>query len=289
MTTRRAHAAVLALALIASACGSGGPKADVREAGDVGTSTAPAAPDGDGGLTASADGDSSPRDSTPTGATPSGQGSPTPTVAADGVAAEVFVPPGGRYIYDTSGFTESGSGATYRRSDAPRESTDDITVERQGSTTTVTTSTSYGSSGLETVVAVTGVNAHLMRLTYWSTNAGVRTEQAVTPQPEILVVRLPYVVGDRWESAWRDPSIGIQGAGWGAVLRREAAASGRGRVDAVVLQLHQRLQGPISGELDVTSWVDPATGVVVRQVLITDLSDATGASHSETTRVLRAP
>lgn len=224
-------------------------------------------------------------------ASPTGEVKP-PSGAAQsptdpGAAREVYVPPAGRYVYDTSGFTESGGGASRRRSEPPSQTVDEVTVTRQGSGVEVRTATSYGTSGQETTVIVGGDTAHLTRLTYRSTNAGVTTEQAVAPQPQILVARLPYVVGDRWESAWRDPSLGIQGAGWGAVLRRETVSAAGRAFGAVVLQLHQRLQGSISGELDITTWLDPSTGIVLRQVLITDLQDATGASHSEITRVLR--
>ena len=209
---------------------------------------------------------------------------------ADGTPSvtEVYVPPAGRYLYDTSGFSESDNGATRRRTEAPPESVDEVAVTRHGGATEVRTQTTYSaSSSQETTVIVTEGDARLTRLSYRSTNAGVTTEQSVTPQPSIPVARLPYLVGDRRESAWSDPTLGIQGVGWSAALRRETTETSFGAVATVVLQLHQRLRGSITGELDVTSWIDPSTGVVVRQVLVTDLQDATGATHSEITRVLR--
>lgn len=286
MSARRVLIGLLALALVGpAACGSStdGPAAAV-DASEHGGDKVEHASSGDDGETFAST--STTLAASPKGEAPQPSGSaPRPMDAA--AAREVYVPPAGRYVYDTSGFTESGSGATRRRSEPPPETTDEVTVTRQGSGIEVRTATSYGSSGQETSVLVDDDTAHLTRLTYRSTNAGVATEQAVTPQPPILVARLPYVVGDRWESAWRDATLGIQGVGWGAVVRRETVSVGAGSFDTVVLQLHQRLQGSISGELDITSWIDPSTGIVVRQVLITDLQDATGASHSEITRTLR--
>lgn len=278
--------AVAAGLLTASACGSSGDSTTAAGATASTAATAATGADQHG----AADGPSVATSIAPSASDSANNGgsSPTNVPAGSSTSTHVYVPPAGRYVYDTSGFSESGSGPTSRRSEPPPESVDEVSVTKRGSVTEVRTSSSYGSSGQQTSVVVTGPSAHLARLTFWFADAGVTSEQSVTPQPEILVARIPYVVGDRWESAWRDPSVGMQGVGWGAVVRHETLTVSRGSVDTVVLQLHQRFEGSLSGELDIMSWVDPATGIVVRQVLTTDLRDATGASHSEITRVLRA-
>lgn len=130
------------------------------------------------------------------------EGASSGSVADATVRSSVMLAPAaGTYTYATRGYNESGSGPTRRRSDLPATTTDhvDVTTHERGKTVTITTDFGDGSTQ-HVVLEVTETEVHLTRLASTSTTAGVRSEQAVNPQPPILVVRPPYRVGDTWES-----------------------------------------------------------------------------------------
>jgi hypothetical protein len=304
---------LLVLALIAAGCANGdrggndhdtasvptferiGELPPTTEApGDDGLDPALTAPDGDTpvpgdpGPAAAGGAGAATADVPPaSGTTPSTTSSAPEARAAP--RATVYAPPAGRYLYDTTGYSSSGSGATARRQEAPPQSTDDVTVARKGKVTEVRTVTSYDRGrSQETIVEVTAEEARLHQLTFRGTTAaGMATEQAVKPDPPVLLARLPITIGDRWDIVWNDKTLGLQGIGAGEVLRTEAVELGTGTVTAFVIEVHQRIRGTFQGELTATTWLDPSNGVQVKHVIISDLRTATGSSHDEITRVLR--
>ena len=291
---RRLLAASVTGALLVGGCASGGGGEEPDQAAPASTSStleatppsggapSPTTPPagGTGATAAGADGSTAATDPPP-GAQPA-------PVAGGGEDAAVYVAPAGRYEYDTSGFVESGSGPTKTRREPPPVTVDEVTVVESERGVEVTTRTTQQGGSQVVTVLVAGGEARLTRLIYESTTGGVTTEYRVTPDPPILVARLPYTVGDRWESAWRDDALGIQGVGWGAVRERVHVTTPAGDAHTFVLELHQRVQGSFDGELHFTAWIDPATGVVFRQETVTVFQDPTGVSRSEITRVLRA-
>ena len=284
--------AVAATVAVVALAGCAGSEQDDRAAADgvVSTPRASSAP------TATAPPASSAADPEASTSPPSSDPVPNPAPQGDGssapdetslVAPASLVPGPGRYVYATSGFSESGAGPTAQRRDAPAETIDTITVTAGNGGTNVRVVTSSPDGEQESRFLMTDSEAHLRQLVSRSRTAGVSNDLVVTPDPPVLVARLPYRDGDTWENTWRDDELGLQGTGTGTVLGREAVDAPWGRVDAVVIRIVQRIRGSITGELTVTAWVDPATAVQVKQHSVSDIQGPTGASYSEVTRILR--
>lgn len=198
----------------------------------------------------------------------------------------VYAPPPGRYLYDATGTIET-SGIGGGTEPVPPTSTDDVTVAQEPATMrmVVITRDEGRDSVQEAVIAVTAADARLVRLSHRSGKVGV--DYSVNPDPPVVLVRLPYRVGDTWEVAWSDPTSGVSGVGTATVSRRETVATPAGSFETFVVTVTQRLRGTVTGTLTVTSWIDPHTGVQPKQHLVTDLHDATGGSRTDTVRTLR--
>lgn len=290
MTPPRAGVIVAVLVAFAlPACGGSGDDVTARASRDHAAAASTTGADQGASSTTSASTTGAAEEIDP--ATPTGSGS-APVAPAGGAhpsnapSASTYVPPPGTYLYDTVGHIET-TGPGGGSEPVPPTSTDQVTITAGQSSTRVTivTRDEGRDSSQEVVVAVTAAEARLVRLTYRPAGAGVG--YAVNPDPPALLARFPYRDGDRWEIAWTDPSSGVSGAGTGALTGRETLSTPAGTFDTVVITVTQRLRGTIEGTLAVTSWIDPATGVQVKQHLVTDLRDATGASRTDTTRTLR--
>ena len=213
---------------------------------------------------------------------------PTSAATAAPSPAEALAPTPGRYVYATTGYSQSGSGPTARRSDLPPTTTDEVHTSTSATgASVVTITTDYGDGSRSTLeLEVAGTNARLTRLSFASTNNGVTSEQAVTPSPPILLARSPYRDGDSWESAWQDAALGVQGVGTGSVLRHETVDSSRGSSTTAVVHLDHRLRGTITGRLEFTIWIDPHDAVRLRDELIVDFQMAGNPQHLESRRTL---
>lgn len=200
--------------------------------------------------------------------------------------ASVYVPPAGRYEYDATGYVETTGLTDGRESVSPRSS-DEVTIDERVEATrlTVVTREDGRDSSQEVVVDVTDREARLVRLTHRPESGGLA--YSVNPDRPALLARLPYRSGDTWEITWNDPAIGIAGVGTGTVAGPETVATPAGSFEVFVITVEQRLRGTVEGTLTVTSWIDPVTGIQVKQHRISEFRDATGASRSDTTRVLR--
>lgn len=219
-------------------------------------------------------------------------GSATPSTTAPAAttspaSVDLFAPPPGTYTYDVSGFTRSGDGATARERRFPPREQDDVSVQRDGDVLQVhTVTTADGEGPKETDFTVTEREAHLTRLSGPVGPGGAGGTQALTPDPPILAARLPYEIGDQWDVAWSDDATGLEGVGSGSVLRTESVTTGRGALDTVVIEIQQRIAGAVNGQIVITLWIDPRSGVQAKRSYVSDLRGPTGATHSESTSVL---
>lgn len=290
MRTTRARVVVAALVAFAlPACGGSGDGDTARTSRDGAATTSTIAVDEGASSTTLAPTTGAAEGTDP--ATPTGSGN-TPVAPVGGThpsnapSASVYVPPPGTFLYDTVGRIET-TGPGGGTEPVPPTSTDQVTVTAGQSSTriTIVTRDEGRDSSQEVVIAVTATEARLARLTYRPAGAGVG--YAVNPDPPALLARLPYTDGDRWEIAWTDPASGVSGTGTGAVTGRERLTTPAGTFDTVVITVTQRLRGAIDGTLAVTSWIDPTSGIQVKQHLVTDVRDTTGASRSDATRILR--
>lgn len=315
---QRVAAITLALAALTAACGGGGEADDVTSGtssttitasttGDGSTappagggSTAPPAGGGEGTATTAKGGTAttprptaSPTTTAMTTAKDSTVTTSRPAPTTPGTSApSVFVPPAGRYTYDTKGYSQSSGGVSSgERREITGTSTDDVTLSPQGGSTEVRTVTTFeGGRGQDTYVVVDGSKAVLRRLVLRSMTAGVNTEQNVNPSPPIPVAKLPYRVGDKWEASWRDDALGLQGVGAGETVREELIDTPAGRFDSVVIHMVQRVRGTFNGELETTIWIARSSGIPAKVVTVTDLQNTSGSNHTETTRTLtKAP
>lgn len=290
MRTSSARVVVAALVAFAlPACGGSGDDVTARTSQDGAATTSTISVDQGASSTTLASTTGAADETGP--ATPMGSGS-TPVAPVAGThpsnapSTSIYVPPSGTYLYDTMGHIET-TGPGGGTEPVPATSTDQVAVAAGSASTrvTITTRDEGRDSSQEVVIAVTATEARLARLTYRPATAGVG--YAVNPDPPALLARLPYTDGDRWEIAWTNPSSGVSGAGTGALTGSETLTTPAGTFDTVVITVTQRLRGAIEGTLAVTSWIDPITGIQVKQHLVTDVRDATGASRSDTTRTLR--
>jgi hypothetical protein len=219
-------------------------------------------------------------------ASPSAAGrpfTPEPTAAA----ADTFVAPAGDYEYLAEGWTETHNAAGTDRTDHRDQQIDHISVS-DGPRPTMTVRTTRDGANLHEVRyrVDTGVT-HLTQLTTWPdqpASPGV----TITPSPPIPAAGLPYTVGETWEFAWRDDSVGVQGTGTTTVLPNERVETAAGTIDTVVIEIHQHLTGAITTDLVTTAWIDRSTGIQWRQRIVTDTHRPTGTTHAETNRTLMA-
>lgn len=201
-------------------------------------------------------------------------------------APDRYVPAAGAYRYAQTGYRETAGINGGRESVSP-SSTDTVTLAQAGTGTriTVLTEDAGRDSTQEMVVDVSEDEARLVRLTSRSASTGLGFD--VRPDPPALVARLPYADGDEWEIAWNDPASGVSGVGTGTVVTGQRVQTPSGEYpETVRITVEQRLRGTVEGTLTVTSWIDPSTGVQVKQHVVTDVDDATGSSRQDTTRVL---
>ena len=293
---RRIFASTIAAAAILAGCSTDNPARDADNA-----RAAADAPDGGtggpeqpavGGTQASADGtagavSSAPGGGAPTGATLGGERPVQDSTAATPSSpsgAVTLTPRTGTFTYRTTGYSESGTGPTTRRRSMPQATTDTVT---QGNDGTVEVVTDFGDgSSQHALLQIDGSDVHLLRLAFASTSNGVKTEQAISPSPPILLYRSPFAIGDRWESSWEDRAYGVQGVGTGAVLRTEPVETPLGRFNTAVVHLDHRIRGSVTGRLQATLWIDPATATRARDETILDLTVGTTPSHTEYRRTL---
>ena len=285
----RSFLPVLATVSLLAGCSGGEPDPAAREsAASATTTTAPAgpAPAAESATTTVTAGSTG----AATGAgTASAPGATPASPPSPGDARLALLPPAGTFDYDTVGYSQSGEGPTANRTDLPPVTTDVATHSAGDGHQVVTVTTTYDASSTQRVTFhVTSTEVLLAQLSFSSTSNGVRSEQTVTPSPPPIVVRAPYRVGDRWESAWADDAFGVQGVGNGAIERRESVTTAIGVVDAVVVRLDHRIRGSVTGRLQLTLWIDPTTARRVRDETIVDISVGAIASHLESRRTLRA-
>ena len=279
--------AIVVALIVSAACGGGSEEREETTRSPVSTTTttslaAGAEPTTTAPPTAA---DGSPASTTTTAATRTGtasaasasQQSSTPEDTRTPELAHVLSPKPGRYVYATEGFSETGSGPTARREPMPSTTTDDVTSA--GEELTILTDYGDGSTQEARYIA-RPAEVLLARLTFTTTTSGVPSSQAVAPQPPILVMRAPLRVGDKWESTWEDPTLGVQGVGTGEVRARDG--------NAFVVHLDHRLRGSITGRLQLTIWLDPTTGTRVRDESVLDITAAANPSHFELKRALQS-
>lgn len=294
MATLRILAVVTALVVTACGGGAGDPARTARpQSAPDPTSTTAAPDDGRSSARQPEEGEvvdpEEPAASTTTDARRADEVSEDVDGAASGSSPDdvsVYVPPAGQYIYDVTGHVET-TGISNSRESVPPTSTDHVDVSEGPTATrlTVVTRDEGSDASQEIVVEVTDGEARLVRLGHRPDSGGFA--YSVHPDPPALLARLPYRVDDSWEIAWDDPALGISGIGTGRITGRETVTTPAGRFDTFVVTVEQRLRGTINGTLTVTSWIDPARGIQARQHIVSDFSDATGASRSDTVRVLR--
>lgn len=210
----------------------------------------------------------------------------TPEGSASAAPAEahVFVPPPGTYVYRVEGFRERRSAAGSEREELPERQTDEVSVEPDGDRVVVEVTSKTGDRTQKTVFEVDDDAARLTALTT-SSSDGVETV-TVSPEPPVLVARLPYEVGDRWEVEWRDDAYGVQAVGEGRVVERETIEAAGEEVSTFVVELDQRIRGTVTSDILTRVWIDPATGRQLKQEVVSQTESAAGASYSESTALL---
>lgn len=180
----------------------------------------------------------------------------------------IVVPRAGRYTYDASGFVEIvHGGVVEERHDLERVVVD---LSHQGTSagaSEILMAIEFNEELSEDVhLRVTPTEERLTRLTSKNEHSGVPVTQTVVPSPSILLARGPLVVGDTWDISWSDAALAVHGSGTGRIRKWENVTTGEGGVRALILEIRQELSGSTTGKLDLTFWVDPRTGVVVKQV-----------------------
>jgi hypothetical protein len=260
--------------------GSGGRKGTTTTAGVVGGGSESANAEREPGASSASTPNAERAQSTVTGSSPSATAGPA--------KADSFIPPAGRYVYDVKGYSQSaGSTSSGERRDLAGTATDDVTVTPKDAGTEVHTLTSFDDGrGQETFVDVDKAAGALRRLVIHSKTAGLDSEQNINPDPPIPIAKLPYRIGESWDSSWRDDVLGLQGVGTGETNREEVIDTAAGHFECVVIHVVQRIRGTFQGTLETTAWIARSSGVTARITQITDLQTASGSNHTETTRTL---
>lgn len=197
--------------------------------------------------------------------------------------AHVFVPPAGTYVYRVEGFRERRSATGSEREELPERQTDEIAVDREEGSVVVEVTSSSGDGRQKTVFEVDEDAARLTELTTTSSDG---VDMTVSPEPPVLVARLPYEVGDRWEVEWRDDAYGVQAVGEGRVVERETIEAAGEEVSTFVVELDQRIRSTVMSDLVTRVWIDPATGRQLKQEVVSQTESATGSSYSESRALL---
>lgn len=313
-TLRRSFLPILvALTLVAAACGSGADSeqvstqrasdspGDANDAPDADASEADAPDDGgeaggDGGEVGVDAGSSGTTRDAPgrgaessSGANGDGTGAATPAPAPP-TSSDAFQPAApGLYAYDTDGTSET-SGPLGGTSDLPEETT--LTVEapdggRQravrdlrdaaGEGTVTTTDVLYQDDGV-----------YLEYLKIAGTNSGITVTFEFVFDPPQIIIPTGAEVGYHNQFSTTSVNGGITADVEVDITGEETLTIGGVAVDTFVLVTHTTFDGDIEGEATLTDNVDPERSLRVREDLVSDTRLGGTETHTESVSTLRS-
>lgn len=187
-----------------------------------------------------------------------------------------LTPPLGHYEYRVEGFRQhDGVSGSNRTPSGPIELLDVEAGDKSGATRAVSTRP----DGSRTTLALETRGDELVLVSATDRDQSGQ-ETTLRPEPAITLARRPYVVGDTWGHDWADRAVATSGHTEGTVLRKETITAGSRSVDTFVIRVVQRVEGPVQGTIETTSWI-AANGVQWRIHTLADTRSPGVVSHTE--------
>jgi hypothetical protein len=233
--------------------GKPGSKDGKKGAGGPGGSGGSGSPGGDGdGSASSGDGSGG---TGPDGGSGDGGSSPASSPARSGGARS---PASGTYVYAQRGFEEFCS-PTCERDRLPRRQRIDASIgsRTSSSTVVVTKARASGDRLVRTTTRYTDATARVLEVHLEYSYEGFTFSRTYRPEPPVTSLRFPLAPGDSWSGRW---SGDVSGSYSVAVEGRETSGGRR----VVQLGTKTRFRGDLKGHANVTLWVDPRDGTVMR-------------------------
>jgi hypothetical protein len=222
-----------------------GSKGDARGDKDKSGGSGASTDDGDGG-DASVGGNSQ--------GSRSGRGSGSSPASAGGVAS----PAAGTYVYRQQGFEEFCSTTCDRDRLPPRQRIEAIQRSRTAaSRVVVTEARASGDRLVRTTTRYTDAAAHVTEVHLEYSYEGFNFSRTYRPKPPVASLRFPLRTGDGWSGTWKGDVSGSYSV---HVDGRDAV----GGVNVAKLDTSMRFRGDLRGRANVTVWVDPRDGTVMR-------------------------
>jgi hypothetical protein len=187
----------------------------------------------------------------------SGHGGSAPASSPAG-AGGVASPAAGTYVYAQKGFEEFCSTGCERDRLPPRQNVSASYGTRSASSTVVVTEArASGDRLVRTTTRYTKAAAEVLEVHLEYSYEGFNFSRTYRPEPPVASLRFPLRAGRSWSGRW---SGDVSGRYSVDVVGRERFAGSR----VAQLQTKTRFRGDLNGRANVTLWVDPGDGTVMR-------------------------
>jgi hypothetical protein len=204
-----------------------------------------------------------------------GGSSPASAASAGGVAS----PAAGTYVYRQEGFEEFCSTGCERDRLPPRQKIKAAQRSRTASSRVVVTEArASGDRLVRTTTRYTDAAAHVLEVHLEYSYEGLDFSRTYRPRPPVASLRFPLHTGDGWSGTWKGDVSGSYSV---HVEGRDAV----GGVRVAKLDTRTRFRGDLRGRANVTLWVDPHDGTVMRTAgnMTVEMGFGTYRSGFETT------
>ena len=214
-----------------------------------------------------------------------GTGSGGPTSQGAGQNRGVASPSPGSYTYSQTGYEEFCQSATCDRSDLPETQSVDVDYHQRSKRSAVAVVDAHVSdrTSTRTTFEFTRRGTRILEMVITVSTGGLDYTTRYRPDPPIRAIELPLSVGKAWSGRWEDNVSGtyeIQVAG------RESVHAGKRSVNAFKLTSKTTFRGELKGHQNLTAWIDPSTGQVVKTAGFTTADSSLGRYETRFTTTL---
>ena len=202
-----------------------------------------------------------------------GSGGSTPQ--GGGKDRGVVSPSPGSYGYSQSGYEEFCQGASCDRTKLPATQTVEVDYQQRSKSSAVAVVDAHVSerSSTRTTFEFTDRGTRILEMIITASTGGLDYSTRYRPDPPIKAIVLPLSTGKSWAGRWKD---NVSGNYRIRVAARETLRAGGRSVNAFKLTSKTTFSGELNGHQDLTAWIDPSTGQVVKTAGFTTAESSFG-------------